>query len=67
MKDKVICPICKELHLKSLVYPIDWSVYFKTMGGYYDENGNFVETNIVPFLRESFWCSNGHSWFRTTK
>ena len=66
MQEKVICPICKQFGFKSRVFPIDWNTYFQTIGGYYDEDGNYVKSDIVPTLKESFWCTNGHYWFRTT-
>jgi hypothetical protein len=48
MQEKVVCPICKHLGFKSLVYNIDWKSHFQKFGGYYDENGNYIESNIVP-------------------
>lgn len=60
MEDKIICSTCKQLGLKSLVYPINWRTYLQTIGGYYDENGNYVKSDYVPILEESFWCTNGH-------
>jgi len=65
MEDKVICNTCKQLGLKSLVYPIDWRTYIQTIGGHYDENGNYVKSDYVPPLEESFCCTNGHFWMRT--
>ena len=65
MQEKVICPICKHLGFKSLVYEIDWKSHFQKFGGYYDENGNYVESDIVPPISKTFWCTYGHSWIQT--
>ena len=65
MQEKVVCPICKHLGFKSLVYNIDWKSHFQKFGGYYDENGNYIEANIVPPVSKTFWCTYGHSWIQT--
>ena len=65
MQEKVVCPICKHLGFKSLVYNIDWKSHFQKFGGYYDENGNYNESNIVPPVSKTFWCTYGHSWIQT--
>jgi hypothetical protein len=54
LREKVICPICKQFGFKSRVFSIDWNTYFQTIGGYYDEDGNYVKSDIVPTLKESF-------------
>ena len=48
MQEKVVCPMCKHLGFKSLVYEIDWKSHFQKFGGYYDENGNYIESDIIP-------------------
>jgi hypothetical protein len=67
MQEKVVCPICKHLGFKSLVYNIDWKSHFQKFGGYYDENGNYIESDIIPSppVSKSFWCTYGHSWIQT--
>ena len=54
MQEKVIYPICKQFDFKSRVYPINWNTYFQTIGGYYDEDGNYIKSDIVSTLKESF-------------
>ena len=53
--------MCKHLGFKSLVYEIDWKSHFQKFGGYYDENGNYIESNIIPSppVSKSFWCIYG--------
>ena len=51
MQEKVVCPMCKHLGFKSLVYEIDWKSHFQKFGGYYDENGNYIESNIIHSLQ----------------
>ena len=67
MQEKVVCPICKLLAVKSLVYEIDWKSHFQKIGGYYDENGKYIESDIVPSppVSKTFWCTYGHSWIQT--
>jgi len=65
MQEKVICPICKHLGFKSLVYEIDWKSHFQKFGGYYDEKGNYKESDIIPPVSKAFWCTYGHSWIQT--
>ncbi|MGH9982304.1 MAG: hypothetical protein ACRD6U_12215 [Nitrososphaeraceae archaeon] len=67
MQEKIVCPICKQLGFKSFVYEIDWKSHFqKLFGGYYDENGNYIESNTIPPpLSKTFWCTYGHSWIQT--
>ena len=51
--------MCKDLGFKSLVYEIDWKSHFQKFGGYCDENGNYIESNIIPSppVSKSFWCT----------
>jgi hypothetical protein len=67
MQEKVVCPMCKHLGFKSLVYEIDWKSHFQKYGGYYDENGNYIESDIIPSppVSKSFWFTYGHSWIQT--
>ena len=50
-EEKVVCPMCKHLGFKSLVYEIDWKSHFQKFGGYYDENGNYIESDIILLLQ----------------
>jgi hypothetical protein len=56
-EEKVVYPMCKLLGFKSLVYEIDWKSHFQKFGGYYDENGNYIESDIIPPppVSKSFW------------
>jgi hypothetical protein len=47
-EEKVICPTCKQLGYKSHVYVIDWQSSLQQMNGYYDENGDYVKSNLDP-------------------
>ena len=38
---------------------------FQKFGGYYDENGNYIESDIIPPVSKAFWCTYGHSWIQT--
>ena len=67
VQEKVVCPMCKHLGFQSLVYEIDWKSHFQKFGGYYDENGNYIECDIItsPPVSKSFWCTYGHTWIQT--
>lgn len=66
-KEKVICPTCKLFSLKSRVFVIDWqkNSFQQIVGGYYDENGKYVKSNMVPRVSKTFWCTFGHFWIQT--
>jgi hypothetical protein len=59
--EKVICPQCQREGKKSKVFlwPGQRMPGVKFTGGYWDENGNFVEPN-VEFEPPWYICSNGH-------
>lgn len=64
-KEKVVCPTCKQLGYKSHVYAIDWKSSLQQIGGYYDESGDYVKSNVVPALSKTFWCTYGYFWMQT--
>jgi hypothetical protein len=59
--EKVICPLCKKEGKKSKVFL--WTGQttseFQLTGGYWDENGDFVEPD-VEFEPPWYICSYGH-------
>ena len=66
-EEKVICPTCKQLGYKSHVYVIDWQSSLQQMDGYYNENGDYVKSNLDPKITgiKTFWCNSGHFWIQT--
>jgi hypothetical protein len=67
VEEKIVCPTCKQLGYKSHVYVFDWKNSLQQIGGYYDENGDYVKSNMVPTtaLSKTFWCTYGHFWVQT--
>ena len=64
MVDKVICPTCKQFNLRSKVFVVDMKPFFQTSGGYYNEDGHWVEWDSSLRMMRSFNCSFGHYWIR---
>ena len=63
-KTVAICPQCKEVGLKSTVYPgITTAMYCQP---FYDEDGNFHDHGDNTATSE-YSCSNGHKWTESPK
>lgn len=55
----IICPICNNLNIKSIVYEEDISSTSINHKSYYDENGNYHNNDRNGYII-SFRCSNNH-------
>jgi hypothetical protein len=60
-KEKVICWVCQKEGMRSkvILYPGQTEPKLKFTGGYWDENGDFIEPK-VDFEPPWYICSNGH-------
>jgi hypothetical protein len=61
MPNKVFCPKCKELGLKSRVYPGAAMSTLLASTPYYDENVKY-HNNDPNTHTKSYSCNNGHKW-----
>jgi len=57
----MICPECKKLGKKSLVYPGACMSTLLAAIPYYDEDGNY-HFNDPNTVTQGYSCSNGHHW-----
>ncbi|HEX2407517.1 MAG TPA: hypothetical protein VHJ38_09950, partial [Nitrososphaeraceae archaeon] len=67
-KKKKLSALCvNTLVLKVSSMRLIGKTIFQKFGGYYDENGNYIESDIIPSppVSKSFWCTYGHSWIQT--
>ena len=67
-EEKVICPTCKLYSLKSRVYVIDWQKFLQkiVVVGYYNEDGDYVKSNVFLPISKTFCCTFGHFWMQTS-
>ena len=66
MSNKVFCPQCQELGLKSCVYVGTQTATLLAAIPYYDEDGNFHYQDPNTYTT-SYSCSNGHTWAESKK
>ena len=67
MQEKVVCPMCKHLGFKSLVYEIDWQSHLQQMEDIIMKMGIMLNLILDPSNTaiKSFWCTYGHFWIQT--
>jgi len=65
VREKLVCPVCKEKNIKSCVYPKSTTCSKMYPLEYYDPDGFFHSHDRNVTGRE-YNCTNGHNWITKT-